>query len=243
RRRGRAAARSRERASHRSHDPDHLRGGRGAEARAARSGLALGRPADGALGPRRRRPGVVPRQAAVGSVRARGGARLVMGVLLSRLDARDRALFSRWSLAMQPMPRVRSLKLWRAVTHCGGVRVSVSAALIPLAIGAPGGALRLAALQAAIALTASHLCIQLVKRFVGRPRPSSKTGCATLIDEPACFSFPSGHATAAMSVAFAYALAFPSLALWSLMAAATVGFSRARLGVHYPGDVLAGPLI
>jgi len=166
-----------------------------------------------------------------------------MGALLSRLDARDRALFSRWSLAMQPMPRVRSLNFWRAVTHCGGVRVSVSAALVPLALGASGGVMRAAAEQAAVALAASHLFIQIVKRFVERPRPSRRTGCTSLIDEPACFSFPSGHATAAMSVAFAYALAFPSLALWSLMAAATVGFSRVRLGVHYPGDVLAGQVI
>ena len=166
-----------------------------------------------------------------------------MGALLNRLDARDRALFSRWSLAMQPVPRVRSLKLWRVITHCGGVSVSVTAALVPLAMSGSGSVLRVAAEQAAIALAASHLFIQLVKRFVGRPRPSSKTGCTTLINEPACFSFPSGHATAAMSVAFAYALAFPSLALWSLMAAATVGFSRVRLGVHYPGDVLAGQVI
>ena len=92
-----------------------------------------------------------------------------MGALLNRLDARDRALFSRWSLAMQPMPRMRSLKLWRVITHCGGVSVSVTAALVPLAMSGSGSVLRVAAEQAAIALAASHLFIQLVKRFVGRP--------------------------------------------------------------------------
>jgi undecaprenyl-diphosphatase len=85
--------------------------------------------------------------------------------------------------------------------------------------------------------------VQLVKRSVERPRPSSRVHCDTLVAEPPCFSFPSGHATAAMSVAFMYAAAFPSYAIALMALAVAVGFSRVRLGVHYPGDVLAGQLI
>jgi undecaprenyl-diphosphatase len=163
--------------------------------------------------------------------------------LLARLDDRDRALFGRWSLAMQLAPARRHILGWQIITHCGGVQVSIAAALLPLILSNASSALHAAAGDAAIGLAVSHLLIHIVKQHVGRPRPSRRTGCVSLVNEPACFSFPSGHATAAMSVAFAYAAAFPAFAFPLILAAAVVGFSRVRLGVHYPGDVLAGQLI
>ena len=60
---------------------------------------------------------------------------------------------------------------------------------------------------------------------------------------PDRFSFPSGHACAAMSVAFAYGMSMPGLALPLTLLAVIVGMSRVRLGVHFPGDVLAGQVI
>jgi undecaprenyl-diphosphatase len=136
-----------------------------------------------------------------------------------------------------------SLRVWRGITHCGGVTASVSAALVPLVLSAPGSALRLAAAQAAVALSVSHLATELVKRRVGRPRPSRSTGLASLVYEPGCFSFPSGHATSSMAVAIAYAIALPNSAALLPLFAMAIGFSRVRLGVHYPGDVLAGQII
>jgi undecaprenyl-diphosphatase len=163
--------------------------------------------------------------------------------LLARLDDRDRALFGRWSLAMHVAPARRHILLWQVITHCGGAHVSVIAALLPLILSNPSAALHSAAGDAALGLALSHLIIQIVKKHVGRPRPSRRTGCVSLVSEPACFSFPSGHAAASMSVAFAYAAAFPASALPLILCASVVGFSRVRLGVHYPGDVLAGQLI
>jgi undecaprenyl-diphosphatase len=159
-------------------------------------------------------------------------------MFIERLDARDRELFLRWSTLERASRRARWF--WKVLTHLGGVSCSVGAALIPIA---SGGALGVVARHAIAALVLSHCIVQLVKRTVGRPRPSHSVHCRALVDEPDQFSFPSGHSAAAMSVAVVYAMAFPSLAIVLIPLAMLVGASRVCLGVHYPGDVLIGQLI
>jgi undecaprenyl-diphosphatase len=160
------------------------------------------------------------------------------GAWLARLDARDRELFTRWAV-FDTAPRATKL-LWQAITQLGGTLCTIAGSTLPLT---RGGLIADAARRALAILVASHLVVQLVKRSVGRPRPSCGVGCATLIREPDQFSFPSGHAAAAMSVAAAYAFAFPHLAPVFVFVAVLVGLSRVVLGVHYPGDVLIGQLI
>lgn len=159
-------------------------------------------------------------------------------LLLTRLDARDRELFIRWSLSNDHRRWVR--QFWTALTHLGGVGCSIAAAAIPIS---SGGVIGAAAQRALATLVISHLIVQLVKRTVGRPRPSKRVAREALAVEPDRFSFPSGHSAAAMSVAFAYAVAFPPLAVVLVPLAVLVGLSRVFLGVHYPGDVLIGQLI
>jgi undecaprenyl-diphosphatase len=123
------------------------------------------------------------------------------------------------------------------VTYLGGTGTSIAAAAVPWFQCC---SLHDASRVALLTLIVSHLLVQLVKRTVVRTRPAQAGLPSALVREPDRFSFPSGHSAAAMSVAVGYGIAFPSFAVPLLALALLVGFSRVRLGVHFPGDVLAG---
>jgi undecaprenyl-diphosphatase len=158
--------------------------------------------------------------------------------LLNRLAARDRDLYFRWALDDGSARAFRAALT--AITHAGGATSSLVLAALPLLGVRPIAA---AGAKPLAALVVSHLVVQLFKRTVGRPRPSRSLSARTLIAEPDRFSFPSGHAAAAMSIAVVYAALFPVLAVPMIVCATAVGLTRVFLGVHYPGDVLVGQLI
>ena len=60
--------------------------------------------------------------------------------LWQRIDARDRALFVRWVIS--ELTPVRSTRVWRALTHLGGLRCSVAAVLLPLIAAASNAVAR-----------------------------------------------------------------------------------------------------
>lgn len=162
---------------------------------------------------------------------------MLLGDTLARLDTSDRAMFMRCTdVAASRQSRI----VWTAITHLGGPVCTIALVLIPLLAG---GQFALVARQALATLVLSHLMVQAVKRAVSRERPSLGCDSVTLVAEPDRFSFPSGHAAAAMSIAIAYAPAFHSIAIPIVLLATMVGASRVFLGVHYPGDVLAGQLL
>jgi membrane-associated phospholipid phosphatase len=61
-----------------------------------------------------------------------------------------------------------------------------------------------------------------------------------LVAKSADFSFPSDHATAVGAVAVGLLLVRPRLGAIAAALALLLAFTRVYVGVHYPGDVLAG---
>lgn len=83
-----------------------------------------------------------------------------------------------------------------------------------------------------------------LKNSLRRPRPqASVPGFRSLVTAADQFSFPSGHSSAAFLLATCVAVVWggPLLALYAW--AALVALSRVLLGVHFPGDTLAGALM
>ncbi len=103
---------------------------------------------------------------------------------------------------------------------------------------------RMAVAVAAI-LLGSNLTTELLKPLLAEPRPDAALGGSIPVG-PA--SWPSGHATAAMSLALCFVLAVP-WRLRPLAAALGAGFAIAvsysflTLGWHYPSDVFGGFLV
>lgn len=127
----------------------------------------------------------------------------------------------------------------RWITKLGNPGVIVPFTLV-LGFGAVAS-LHDAGIVAAWSITLSHGVVRVLKPRFQRERPSLPIGLGFLIEPEDRFSFPSGHATAALSVGLPLFLALHGpLATLALAVAVLVGLSRCYLGVHYPGDVLMG---
>lgn len=94
-----------------------------------------------------------------------------------------------------------------------------------------------------LALTASLFINNLLlKNLIRRVRPYDV--CSTLLPlvaKPLDFSFPSGHTGSSFASACVLYRYLPKKAgIAALLLALLIGLSRLYVGVHYPGDVLAG---
>lgn len=116
--------------------------------------------------------------------------------------------------------------------------------VIAAILGARKGPTRRAALRGMGSLwVSSAVSNGLIKPIFRRIRPVAYPDipvARTLRRAPRTFSFPSGHSASAAAFATGVALEAPLLGAAIAPISLAVGFSRIRVGVHYPGDVLAG---
>src|SRR4051812_37140927 len=82
----------------------------------------------------------------------------------------------------------------------------------------------------------------VLKRVFGRVRPDLENLQSTrrLRREPGSLSFPSGHSSSAAAFVTGLAMESPLAGAAVAPLALGVGYSRVHVGVHYPGDVVAG---
>ncbi len=185
-----------------------------------------------------------------------GAAWLLAGLVLAAVGGRDAHAQTADTLSTDA-------RLFYAVYRLDGPVLgtylhAVDATAYPVFFGAPAAAWAGAALfrddgdyEDAYRLTvtwglASAAAVGL-KRLFRRPRPYAALPGVTPRGRPPSdpFSFPSGHATLAFAMAASWSLSHPK---WYVVApaavwAGSVALSRMWLGVHYPGDVLAGALL
>ncbi|MCZ2825543.1 MULTISPECIES: phosphatase PAP2 family protein [unclassified Modestobacter] len=128
-------------------------------------------------------------------------------------------------------------------------RLSVTAdhgklwALIGAVLALQPGKLRRAALRGLGSMAVSSVLVNaVVKRVFRRVRPELATVQVerTLRRAPHTSSFPSGHSASAAAFTTGVALESPVTGALIAPLALGVGWSRVHVGVHYPGDVVAG---
>jgi membrane-associated phospholipid phosphatase len=91
-----------------------------------------------------------------------------------------------------------------------------------------------------LTIGSGRIMIGLLKYLLERARPPGEDRLAMVTS----FSFPSSHSAGSMMTCLALAMLFTlrgrSLIAPAMALAIIVGWSRIALGVHWPGDVLAG---
>ena len=95
-----------------------------------------------------------------------------------------------------------------------------------------------------LCVACSNLICGVLKVILGRARPdlwlqSHEFGFFWLKMDSLHMSFPSGHTTTIMSMAFGFSVLFPRFWYWFLSVGALVVLSRVLLLQHYLSDVLA----
>lgn len=100
------------------------------------------------------------------------------------------------------------------------------------------------ALALAVAFIVERFSYYILKNSLKRLRPCDLTpSIHSLITASDKFSFPSGHTSAAFCLSVMTSLMFGGVSAVLFIWAAAVGLSRVIVGVHFPGDIVAGALL
>jgi membrane-associated phospholipid phosphatase len=155
---------------------------------------------------------------------------------LQRLDARIlRRLASQRDTALGEVARL--------IAHLGDPAPQLLLLTIALMLAFRGGRLRRAVAVATLVVGA-NLTTQILKATLAHPRLQAVLGYHQVGET----AFPSGHATAAAAMAYAYLLVVPrswraTTAVIGVTLVVAVGIAVVVLHRHYPSDVLGGLLV
>ena len=190
--------------------------------------------------------GLVPRSAAPYRLFAAAG---LLALLVTWFAAFHVGLFERADQSvflgfddLSRQPHVSSLASF--VARLCNPQPFVYLAVIPVSVALLRGRPRLAIAIAAVLLGA-NVTTQLLKPLLAHPRAAWVLGGRAPV---AAASWPSGHATAAMSLALTSVLVAPGrlrpvVAALGAAFAVAVSYSFLALGWHYPSDVFGGFLV
>src|SRR3954451_24231053 len=155
----------------------------------------------------------------------------------STWDARLHALVG----ALPASPADRWLRRLSTAANHGRIWIAIAVLL-----GVKKGSLRRGAIRGLGSLSVSSLLVNVVlKRIFGRVRPdmANLRSERRLRRSPMSQSFPSGHSASAAAFVTGVAMENSLAGAALVPVAAAVGYSRVHVGVHYPGDVVAGFLV
>lgn len=150
---------------------------------------------------------------------------LANGALRGRDGLQD--VVEGWGRLSVPLFVVATFALWFLARPYGTLRWKLATAN--------------ALLAAAVAMLANQAIAHVWLR--ARPFTTHPDGTVLLTAPSPDPSFPSDHAAAAFAIAVAVLLVNRRIGTLFLAAATLIAVSRVLLGVHYPGDVLAGAFV
>jgi undecaprenyl-diphosphatase len=130
----------------------------------------------------------------------------------------------------------------KAVSRSGDGYLHVLIPVLLWVLHAPGSLAFLGLLIPALVL--ERALYFTLKNSLRRRRPQEAVaGFSSLITASDQFSFPSGHSSAAFLLATSLVLVYGWPVAILYVWAVAVAFSRILLGVHFPGDTLAGAVM
>lgn len=132
--------------------------------------------------------------------------------------------------------------LAKAISHSGDGYLHLLVTVLLGMLGAPGWSAFV--LMLGLSLMLERCLYWSLKNALRRRRPQEiLPGFRSLIIASDQFSFPSGHSSGAFLLATALALVYGGPLLAMYLWASLVACSRVILGVHFPGDTVAGALM
>jgi undecaprenyl-diphosphatase len=160
-----------------------------------------------------------------------------MGILFKKMNAIDTRVFI-WVNTLHAQQFERLLK---NISHTGDGFLYLIISVFVLLFVPEGDVFFIAVVTAYVLEVPIYIGL---KNLIKRDRPEAgMSDFFALIKPNDRFSFPSGHTAAAFVFAVLISHSFPSLSMIAFVWAGLIGLSRILLGVHYPGDIVAGSLL